>query len=222
MSSTDSTATTAHLLTADRINEHEALFRPNCAACGPLSGGWLTRAHADKVMDEHEAATEAASTPAPRLPKADVIQLTAPTPEASRVAQVAAGLRDLAAWVEANEGLVADLYPGVDLLLCASGTGRDRIAAIARSGLATAGVRVTKTYSEKYAGAQIHFGRYVKVDVYAGRDEVCERVVVGTREVTEEVPDPEALAAVPTVSVTKTVEDVEWKCLPLLAVDGAR
>ena len=31
--------------------------------------------------------------------------------------------------------------------------------------------------------------------VYAERDEVCERVVTGTREVTEEVPDPEALKA---------------------------
>jgi hypothetical protein len=50
----------------------------------------------------------------------------------------------------------------------------------------------------------------------ADRDEVCERVVTGTREVTETVPDPEALAAVPTVEVTKTVEDVEWVCRPLL------
>jgi hypothetical protein len=41
--------------------------------------------------------------------------------------------------------------------------------------------------------------------------------VVGTREVTEEVPDPEALAAVPKVTVTRTVEDVRWECRPLLA-----
>src|SRR5690242_12905173 len=34
----------------------------------------------------------------------------------------------------------------------------------------------------------------------AERNEVCERVVTGTREVTEEIPDPEALAAVPKVS----------------------
>jgi len=57
----------------------------------------------------------------------------------------------------------------------------------------------------------------LRVLVYAPRDEVCTRRVVGTREVTEEVPDPEALAAVPTVTVTKTVEDVEWDCGPILA-----
>jgi len=51
---------------------------------------------------------------------------------------------------------------------------------------------------------------------YAPRNEVCERVVTGTREVTREVPDPEALAAVPKVVVTETVEDVTWECIPLL------
>lgn len=51
---------------------------------------------------------------------------------------------------------------------------------------------------------------------YAERNEVCDRVVTGTREVTREVRDPEALAAVPLVSVTETVEDVEWVCTPLL------
>jgi heme-binding NEAT domain protein len=52
--------------------------------------------------------------------------------------------------------------------------------------------------------------------VSVDREEICERIVTGTREVTVEVPDPEQLAAVPTVSVTKTVEDVEWICRPLL------
>lgn len=51
----------------------------------------------------------------------------------------------------------------------------------------------------------------------ADRNEVCERVVTGTREVTVEKPDPAALAAVPTVTVTETVEEVEWVCQPLLA-----
>lgn len=55
--------------------------------------------------------------------------------------------------------------------------------------------------------------------VIADRDSVCERVVTGTREVTREVPDPVALAAVPTTVVTETVEDVEWRCAPLLSRD---
>lgn len=57
----------------------------------------------------------------------------------------------------------------------------------------------------------------VVLAAYARRDEVCERVVTGTREVTREVPDPAALAAVPKVTVTETVEDVEYVCGPLLA-----
>jgi hypothetical protein len=41
--------------------------------------------------------------------------------------------------------------------------------------------------------------------------------VTGTREVTEQVPDPEALAAVPTTTVTRTEDVTEWVCRPLLA-----
>jgi hypothetical protein len=39
--------------------------------------------------------------------------------------------------------------------------------------------------------------------------------VTGTYEVTEEVPDPDA--DVPMVTVTRTVENVEWDCHPVLA-----
>lgn len=49
------------------------------------------------------------------------------------------------------------------------------------------------------------------------RSEVCTRRVVATREVEVTKPDPDAVAAVPTITVTETVEDVEWDCLPLLA-----
>lgn len=55
------------------------------------------------------------------------------------------------------------------------------------------------------------------IEVIVDRPAVCERVVTGTREVVREVPDPEALAAVPTTTVTETVEDVRWECRPLLA-----
>ncbi len=61
-----------------------------------------------------------------------------------------------------------------------------------------------------------HFGN-IPVEVVAYRDAVCERVVTGTRAVTREVPDPQALAAVPTTTLTETVEDVEWVCAPLLS-----
>jgi len=58
-------------------------------------------------------------------------------------------------------------------------------------------------------------GLHVRLRAY--RDAVCTRVVTGTREVTEEVPDPEALARVPVTKVTRIVEDVEWSCHPILA-----
>jgi len=55
----------------------------------------------------------------------------------------------------------------------------------------------------------------------ASRSEVCERIVTATREVTEEIPDPKALAAataaVPLIPVTRIEETVEWRCTPLLA-----
>ena len=55
------------------------------------------------------------------------------------------------------------------------------------------------------------------IKVICDRGEVCERVVVGTEEVTKEVPDPEYVAAAPMVTVTETVEQVEWRCGSILA-----
>ena len=60
----------------------------------------------------------------------------------------------------------------------------------------------------KLGGLSIHLS--------AHRDAVCTRVVTGQREVTETVKDPEALAKVPEVTVTRVVDDVEWKCEPLM------
>lgn len=55
----------------------------------------------------------------------------------------------------------------------------------------------------------------------ARREDVCERVVIGTSEVTVEVPDPEALAALPKVQVTRVVEEVTWVCPPSLLAGTA-
>lgn len=49
------------------------------------------------------------------------------------------------------------------------------------------------------------------------RAQVCERVVTGVETVTEEIPDPDYIAAAPTITQTREVETVEWKCAPLLA-----
>lgn len=55
----------------------------------------------------------------------------------------------------------------------------------------------------------------VPVDVWVSRQAVCERVVTGTREVTELLPVGEDTR--PVQPITRTVEDVQWICSPLLA-----
>lgn len=57
------------------------------------------------------------------------------------------------------------------------------------------------------------------IRLVADRESVCTRRVVGTREVTETVPDPEKLAKVPEITRSRTEEIVEWDCGPLLAGD---
>lgn len=52
----------------------------------------------------------------------------------------------------------------------------------------------------------------VKLEVFFDREQVCERVVTGTRTVTEEEPDPEEVEKLPKRTVTREVEDVEWRC----------
>ncbi|MCW2545391.1 MAG: hypothetical protein JWM40_2943 [Frankiales bacterium] len=128
-------------------------------------------------------------------------------------------LRALADFIDANPDL-PDLVTDQRLLTYVSPLNKPRavMAAVARAG-AKAGVPVEKSYDGgEYANLSLQFGP-IELHVYAQRDAVCERVVTGTREVTKEVPDPEALAAVPTVTVTETEDIVEWVCGPLLATD---
>lgn len=59
----------------------------------------------------------------------------------------------------------------------------------------------------------------VKVTLVSSRKDVCQRVVVGSREVYEDVPDPDLVAKVPLKRVSRTVEDVEWICPETLVSD---
>lgn len=52
----------------------------------------------------------------------------------------------------------------------------------------------------------------VLVILSADRESVCERVVVGSREVEVEEYDAEALAEVPRVTVIREEDVVEWRC----------
>lgn len=131
--------------------------------------------------------------------------------------EVVEGLRKLAACIETNPHLTQHVKVHLSRILVAVWT-REDIAAFARAG-ARHGT-VTKHANGDWAGVDVAFSPAVGLHVYAGRDAVCERIVTGTHEVTEEVPDPELLAQVPVVTRTRTVEDVEWRCAPFLA-DGS-
>lgn len=144
-----------------------------------------------------------------------------PAPEPTLAQRQAAGLRVLADMIEANPGLAANFAytlgsSGIYVMSRADDTATEMatVARIARR----YGAKTDKIVSEKQYNLMADFGA-VKFQFLASREEVCERVVTGTREVVEEVPDPVALAAVPTTTVTRVVEDVEWVCRPLLAAD---
>lgn len=53
--------------------------------------------------------------------------------------------------------------------------------------------------------------------ISVSRGIACRKVVTGTTTVTETIPDPEALAAVPQIEVTREVETFTWDCTPVLA-----
>lgn len=162
--------------------------------------------------------------PAPETVDAELVDETPnrPGPEAQAVID---GLLGLAAMIERNPELVdGDLGPlryvfgGMNVFPST----REGVAALARMGR-RAGAKVTKHQNDSRAGVDLDFGwpegyrGRVRLHVSVDREEICERIVIGTREVTEEVPDPEKLAAVPKVTVTKTVEEVTWRCHPILA-----
>lgn len=56
------------------------------------------------------------------------------------------------------------------------------------------------------------------VRVWGFREQVCEKVITGSKPVTRLVPDP----AAPMVEVTEDVQTFEWRCGPLLAQTPAR
>lgn len=125
-----------------------------------------------------------------------------------RRAQTIAGLRAAADFFEANPD--APIAYSIDLGYHCSD--RDEFVAAVRA-LGSA----RKDFNSTFAQAGRRFGGGVEVRYQAYRDQVCERVVVGTKQVEVEEPDPEVVAALPKVKRTETVEEVEWRCEPLLA-----
>lgn len=134
------------------------------------------------------------------------------------VQELAAGLRAVAAFVEANPRLAKEIRFSLrELSVMANG--KESLAEFARAGAAT-GAKIKKTYPHdgNYMDVVIPFGA-ITMKAWASRAEVCERVVTGTETVTKTVKDPDAVAALPDVEVTEEVETFRWVCSPLLADD---
>lgn len=133
-----------------------------------------------------------------------------------RAEQVGRDLRRLALFAEQNPHL-AQKIGRQKFLLCFSWADNPAadMADVARRAR-RAGATTKKEAVDQWAAVNLFFGSLC-LQAYADRAQVCERVVVGTHQETVTEPDPKLLAAVPEVTRQVTVEDVEWRCAPLLA-----
>ncbi|MFI7527537.1 hypothetical protein [Nocardia salmonicida] len=141
-------------------------------------------------------------------------------------ADVAADLRELAELVEGDPfvGAVVERIFTTNLVFPAHAVGAEHEgqepAVLAEAIRAFKSITVHGVQKD-YRGEFIHVTvplRALPIRMIDLRSRVCERVVTGVETVTEEVVDPDYVAPTPpTVTVTREVETVEWKCAPLLA-----
>jgi len=150
----------------------------------------------------------------------------APDDEATRRAAYVAGLRVLAGILENHPEVPLPFHGSASPLtfhFLAGNGDRERMAAAARA-LPCTWRKGARDYGE-LGGAYFDLAgdlAGLKVQLTAAREDVCEKVVTGKREVTEMVKDPVLLAAVPLTEVTREVEEVEWRCRPVTAPAKAR
>lgn len=128
--------------------------------------------------------------------------------------QAVDGIRALADFLEDHPELDA---PDTDRFHVCLTWKDDPKAEMARWARAASHLKPIKDFdSDQYARLLIPFGP-TSIEVFANREQVCEKVITGTETVTKTVQDPEMLKAVPLVEVTEQVETFEWRCHPLLA-----
>lgn len=135
--------------------------------------------------------------------------------------EYAAGFRALADLFQANPALAEHArYAQFDKIMVSANSEEQPAAVLAEFVRAAKarGFKIAKDGSDKWFHVGLTSGR-VGLDVFAAREEVCERVVTGTETVTKTVKDPAILATVPDVEVTEEVEIVKWECKPLLAAE---
>lgn len=127
-------------------------------------------------------------------------------------AEYTKGLRALADLLDANPDLKLPYEGSTGELLVILTSEDDQKAALAAWARALPG---EKRKDVRGATFDLYGSLHgLRLQVIASRDQVCRKVVTGTREVTKTIPDPSV--EVPTVEVTETVETVEWVCEPIL------
>ena len=131
-------------------------------------------------------------------------------------AQLLSGLRDLCAFIEANDDFefVTGQQPQVELSLATwylRGSKEEHRAYVCD--LAKRVGKAEKLYGDEFFWLRHDFNPLVRLAVTSMRDVVCERVVTGK----------EIIPAQPRRHLPATkeheVEIVEWKCAPILAVE---
>lgn len=140
-------------------------------------------------------------------------------------AEFVKGLRDVAAWIEANPQVPlpspaqngVPLRISVPVLSWRDGVGDiDVPAAFAEAVKALGGTR-EKDAGDHYMKVTRAFGPGLELYVWTTRDEVCEAVVVGTETVEVE----KVITPAVTETVTEERDVIEWRCAPVLAIAEA-
>lgn len=75
----------------------------------------------------------------------------------------------------------------------------------------------TKRESNGYFDVFRMFGP-IELQAIIPRGQICDKVSLGTKTITKEVPDPNA----PTITITEEVEQFEWKCPESILALGAK
>lgn len=117
------------------------------------------------------------------------------------------GLRDLADWLEATPE--AKLSEWSTCRVDHWSDNKDDVVELAK-----VGGHMKKHYYGESFDLRKSFGP-VSYEMTIPRDQVCTKVVVGTKKVVKV--DPEAYKALPKIEVDE--DEVEWKCHPLLETD---
>lgn len=97
---------------------------------------------------------------------------------------------------------------------------RERLAAVMRTLRGGWTKNPVETEDSSYFECKGEWRGYAVI-LSTSRSTVCKRVVKGTREVTEKIKDPEKLAEVPEIEVTRTEDIVEWVCEPITKPEAA-